>query len=267
MSDTRLGHFRVILLCTAAVVLLGACASPTVPLTARVPHRRPDLVGRSLALLPPIAFRGEGGPAAGWERATRTIWGSNLSGIDVIPVDRVRRVLEADRRAFETIRARVLRELPINDQPAAERRTLLKSKSIGGVDVGTKVWVTLRRSTGGLGIESATLPTEWLGRFGADYVLFSLSFRSAAQRTRTYALFGILPLFVRSEVEAQRPRGNLLLYDARTGELVWTAFVGGERNASSITRLPDSYWPAIAAAQLLTGSIDEAIVRLMKSAD
>ena len=157
MITARLGSFRTSLSCLllAAILLLAACASPTVPLMARAPHRRPDLVGRKIALLPPIAYRGEGGPAAGWERATRTIWGSQLSGIDVVSLDRVSQVLTEDQRAFETIRARVMSELPIDDHISTERRTLVKSKTVGGVEMGSKIWVTVRSSTGALGVGSA----------------------------------------------------------------------------------------------------------------
>lgn len=256
-----------LLLSGLMVVLLAACSSPTAPLTARSPQQRPQLIGKRIALLPPTAFPGEGGPAAGWERATRTIWGSSLAGVEAVPVERVREVLAQDPDTFARARAQAMRGLPIDDLPAQARQTMIQSKTVAGVEHRDKVWVTMRRATGSLGTSASPLSPEWLSRFGADYVLFSLTFRSAAQDTRTFALYGIVPFFVRSDVEAQRPRGNLLLYDARTGALVWSAFVGGERSANTSSRLPDSAWPPLAAAHLLTGALEEAVGRLLAEAE
>ncbi len=266
-SDFRRRDGRhLLVLGLVAAVLLAACASPTAPLTTRAPLRRPDLVGRSIAVLPTMAFRGEAGPAAGWDRAARAIWGTELAGVRAVASDRVRAVLEGDPQAFASVRSRLMRELPVDDQPPQGRRTLVDSDQIGGVDMGSRVWVTIRSATGSLGVGPPTLPTEWLSRFGADYVLFSASFRGYAQHNRVYALFAILPYFGMSRVHAQAPRGNVLLYDARSGELVWSAYVGGEIDADEDPRLPPSFWPALATAHLLTGSLQEPVARLMKTA-
>ena len=259
-DEIRLGRSLFIVV---ALACLAGCASPTVPLMARSPQQRPDLVGRTIAILPPAAFPGEGGPSGGWERATRRIWSRPLAGVRPVPIERIREVLAADPEAFARARGRALRGLPIDDSPPQARRTLIQSKTVAGVEHQDKVWVTMRESIGGLGGSSTSLPVEWLAGFGADYVLFSLSFRSASEDTLSYALFGIVPLFLRSDVEAQRPRGNLLLYDARTGSLVWSAFVGGELRASTSRRLPDATWPALATAHLLTGALEEAVGRLL----
>jgi len=248
----------------AALVLLG-CASPTAPLTARRPLQRPELSGRSLALLPPLAFSGESGPAAAWDEATRLIWKDGLAGIRVVPPEQVRAALAADAAGFAAARTRILRELPVDAAPQTERRTLMDEKQLEGTDLGGRIWVTLRDSTGGLGAGPPSLPAEWLARFDADYVLFSVSFRGYAQHTRIAALLGFLPIFGTSRVEGQRPRGNLLLYEAASGQLVWSAFVGGELDADLDPRLPDGVWPALATAHLLTGAIHEPVLRLLRA--
>ncbi len=265
MSRSRVVLRRLLVLGLSCALLPSACASPTAPLTARAPLRQPDLSDRSIAVLPAMAFPGEHGPAAGWDRAARAIWGAGLAGVLVVPGDRVRAVLDQDPRAYARVRARLMRELPVDDQPTQESRTLVDSDRIGGVDMGSRVWVTLRSATGSLGVGPPSLQTEWLSRFGADYVLFSASFRGYSQHTRIYALFGILPYLGFSRVYAQAPRGNVLLYDARSGQLVWSAFVGGERDADEDPRLPPSSWPALATAHLLTGALQEPVARLMKA--
>ncbi|MGH0036062.1 MAG: hypothetical protein ACQGVK_13625 [Myxococcota bacterium] len=248
----------------AALVLgLAACASPTAPLTARSPMSRPELNGHSLAVLPPIAFGPEQGPAAGWDRAGRAIWGRQLGGVAVVAPERVSGVLADDPAAFDRVRRSLLRQLPIDAVPQSGRRTLLDGESIGSVEMGSRIWVTIRASTGALGAGPQSLDTEWLSRFGADYVLLSIAFRGYDQHTRVSAILGFLPVFGTTRVNGQRPRGNLLLFDAHTGRLVWNAFVGGELDADTDARLPDEFWPPLAAAHLLTGALQEPLLRLM----
>jgi hypothetical protein len=223
----------------------------------------PELSGRSLAVLPPIAFGPEQVPAAGWDRAGQIIWGEGLGGVSVASAQKVRRVLSDDPAAFRDVRARLLRQLPIDAIPEGGRRTLLDGESVGGVEMGSRIWVTLRSSTGALGAGPSDLDPEWLSRFGTDYVLVSIAFRGYDQHTRIAALLGFLPVFGTTRVNGQRPRGNLLLFDARSGGLVWNAFVGGELDADADPRLPDSFWPPLAAAHLLTGALQEPLLRLL----
>lgn len=254
----RSGAAMAVLLCLAT-----ACASPTIPLTARTPMSGPQLTGRSLAVLPPIGFGPEQVPAAGWDRAARLIWGHQLGGVSVVPPERVTAVLSADPAAFESVRGELLRQLPIDAVPEGGRRTLVDASQIEGVETGGRIWVTMRSSTGALGAGPGALDPAWLSRFGADYVLVSIAFRGHDQHTRVYALLGFLPVFGTTRVNGQRARGNLLLFDAASGRLVWNAFVGGELDADTDPRLPDSYWPPLAAAHLLTGAVQEPLLRLL----
>jgi hypothetical protein len=246
-----------------AVALLAACASPTAPLTARSPMARPELTGHRLAVLPPIAFGPEQVHAAGWDRAARLIWGDHLGGVTVVPASQVGQVLADDPAGFEGVRRSLLRQLPIDAVPESGRRTLIDTENVGGVEMGSRIWVTLRASTGALGAGPQSLDPSWLSRFGADYVLVSIAFRGYDQHTRVSALLGFLPVFGTTRVNGQRPRGNLLLFEAASGRLVWNAFVGGEIDADLDTRLPDTAWPPLAAAHLLTGALQEPLMRLL----
>lgn len=255
-----------------AILTMGSagCSSSTLQLYARPNGLAPSLAGRSVAVLPSISFGGDPVNAVIFDRANARVFRDKLGDVRFVGPDRVRsfvaevpgatQALEgwsrnAEHRRFFPGEGS---DLVIHDG----KRTLP-----GGIELKQKVHF---RSGGGA---SANLLPEridpsWFGSLDADFLLASMTYTKYRQESGIYALFGIIPFGGYSYGGPANVRAHYAVYDRKTGQRLWEAYVGVETGKTSPGKWPKypldpRTGPALAAAWILSSDIQHSLLRLL----
>jgi hypothetical protein len=262
----RLWRFGVVLL---AIGSFG-CSSSTLRLYARPNGLAPSLTGSTVAVLPSITFGGDPVNAVIFDRANERVFRDKLGTVRFIGPDRVRSFVSQVPGATQALEEWSL---------SAERRRFFpgeggefvlhdgKKALPGGIELKQKVHF---RSGGGAtaNLLPDQIDPEWLGDLEVDYLLASMSYTKYRNESGIYALFGIIPFAGYSYGGPADVRAHYAVYDRRTGQRLWEAYIGVETGKTSPGKwskypLDPRTGPALAVARILANDIQEALLRLL----
>jgi hypothetical protein len=202
-------------------------------------------------------------PAVVAASATEEIFAGDIGGVSFVTPSVLRPRLQGNPAVFTAIRQQVTTNLPADFGPDGKTRTLLESKTVGGVEQSEKQVVTLREGTAASSLAAEQLDPSLLSGLDADYVLISVPFGAYVDMTRIAALYAILPLSGSGHLISLTPRGLFALYDCTTGRKVWEGQIGSLAPEDTSKGLDRRVHPILGAAYLLTGDIETPLVRLL----
>jgi len=252
-----------------AIVSFG-CSSSTLQLYARPNGLAPSLAGSTVAVLPSITFGGDPVNAVIFDRANARVFRDTLGTVRFVEPERVRsfvaRVPGATQALEEWSRSAQHRRF----FPAEGSDLVLhdsKKPLPGDVELKQKVHF---RSGGGAtaGLLPDQIDPNWLGDLDADYLLASMSYTKYRQESGIYALFGVIPFAGYSYGGPADVRSHYAVYDRRTGQRLWEAYIGVATSKTSPGKwskypLDPRTGPALAVAWILSNDFQDALLRLL----
>ena len=255
-----------------ALLTIGSfgCTSSTLQLYARPNGLAPSLAGSSVAVLPSISFGGDPVNAVIFDRANERVFRDKLGDVRFVGPERVRSFVAQVPGATQA-----LEEWSRNAEhrrffPAEGSDLVLhdgKRTLPGGIELKQKVHF---RSGGGASANllPSRIDPSWLGGLEADYLLASMTYTKYRQESGIYALFGIIPFAGYSYGGPANVRAHYAVYDRKTGQRLWEAYVGVETGKTSPGKwskypLDPRTGPALAAAWILASDIQDSLLRLL----
>jgi hypothetical protein len=246
------------------------CSSSTLQLYVRPNGLAPSLAQSTVAVLPPITFGGDPVNAVIFDRANARVFRNNLGAVHFIGPDRVRSFVAQVPGA-----TRALGQWSRNGEhrrffPGEGSALVLhdgKKTLPGGVALEQKVHF---RSGGGAtaNLMPDRIDPNLFGSLDADYLLASMSYTKYRQESGIYALFGVIPFGGYSYGGPADVRAHYAVYDRRTGQRLWEAYVGVETRKTSPSKwseypLDPRTGPALVASWILANDIEGALLRLL----
>jgi hypothetical protein len=246
------------------------CSSSTLQLYARPNSLAPSLAGSTVAVLPSITFGGDPVNGVIFDRANERVFRDKLGMVRFIGPDRVRNFVTQVPGATQALEEWSRSAEHRRFFPGEGSDLVLhdgKKPLAGGVELKQKVHF---RSGGGAtaGLMPDQIDPSWLGDLEADYLLAGMSYTKYRQESGIYALFGIIPFAGYSYGGPADVRAHYAVYDRRTGQRIWEAYVGVETGKTSPGKwskypLDPRTGPALAVAWILANDFQDSLLRLL----
>jgi hypothetical protein len=255
-----------------ALLTIGAlgCSSSTLQLYARPNGLAPSLAGSTVAILPSISFGGDPVNAVIFDRANARVFRNKLGDVRFVGPHRVRSFIAQVPGATESLEEWSRSAKHRRFFPAEGSDLVLhdgKRPLPGGIELKQKVHF---RSGGGAGANllPGRIDPSWLGGLEADYLLASMTYTKYRHESGIRALFGIIPFAGYSYGGPANVRAHYAVYDRKTGQRLWEAYLGVETGKTSPGKWPKypldpRTGPALAAAWILANDSQDSLLRLL----
>lgn len=259
--------------CLLMVSIVVGCAHLyTMKPFARTSPSLPQLSGKSVLVLPPIATGGEAEMIESTDTALKTIFSGDIADVRFIYSEEPLTKWKKNRQDYELLRAQVSSCVPAHVEPAGEKMTLINTDVLAGKKQPNRYQIILMSSTAESEFAPRRLDFSVFNLPATDYVLVSIPYGKYIKTTSIFAIYGVLPIIGVGEM-GHLPHGLFALYESKTGNKVWEGQVGSLQK--TIVRSEEyrgqvvmsrSYDVVLTAAYLMTGNIEIPLDRIVTTA-